>query len=81
MPANDPSVGLDRYGGGTVTVGGNRVTDANNYFAAGRIGSDLGAIQATFDSGSNVTTIIGIPEPSTLLLGAFAALGFLRRRR
>jgi hypothetical protein len=68
--------------GGVVTIGGNRVSAANDYFAAGKIASDLGAIEATFNPGADLTTIIAVPEPATLgLLGAFGAIGLLRRRR
>lgn len=73
---------LNIHQGGMVTVGGNRVADAENYFAAGKIASDLGEIMATFDSGANLTTIVAIPEPATLgLLGVIGAAGLLRRRR
>jgi hypothetical protein len=68
--------------GGTVTIGGNRVTAANNYFTAGLIGTDLSGIQATFDSGLNLTTIVAIPEPNVVtLLGSLGLLSLMRRRR
>lgn len=68
--------------GGTVVVGGNRVSQANDYFAAGKIASDLGAIQATFDGGANETTIIAIPEPATMgLMVAFGGAAMFIRRR
>jgi hypothetical protein len=67
--------------GGTVTIGGNRVTAANNYFTNGLIGTDLSGIQATFDPDLNLTTIIAIPEPGSLALLGLAGLGMLARRR
>lgn len=67
--------------GGTVTVGGNRVTAANDYFTNGLIGTNLSGIQATFDSGLNRTTIVAIPEPGSLSLLGLAGLGLLARRR
>ena len=67
--------------GGTVTIGGNRVTAANDYFTAGLIGTDLSGILATFDSDSNLTTIVAIPEPGSLALLGMAGLGLLARRR
>jgi hypothetical protein len=67
--------------GGTVTVGGNRVTAANDYFAAGRIGTNGTGIQASFDPGLNLTTIVAIPEPGALALLGVASLGLLTLRR
>jgi hypothetical protein len=67
--------------GGTVNIGGNRVAAANDYFTAGRIGTDGTGIQATYDSGSNLTTIVAIPEPGTPVLWCMAGLAVLLRRR
>jgi hypothetical protein len=69
-------------GTGTVTVGGNRVSSANDYFALGKIAADTGEILATYDADLDLTTIIAIPEPGTVsLLGMVGVLGLLRRRR
>ncbi len=80
-----PGSVLSINGTGVVTVGGDRVNAANDYFGAGKITSDLGGILATHDGDSNTTTIVGmiIPEPSTLALMGFAgiALAFRRTRR
>jgi len=69
-------------GSGVVIVGGDRVDAANDYFTAGKIASDQGAILATFDGGANETTIIAIPEPATLgMLAVFGAgMIYVRRR-
>lgn len=67
--------------GGTVIVGGNRVTAANDYFALGKIGSDLGEIKATYDSLTAKTTIVAIPESATLgLVIAFGGALLVTRR-
>jgi hypothetical protein len=67
--------------GGTVTIGGNRVTAANDYFANGLIGTDGTGIEATYDSDLNLTTIVAIPEPGSPALVGLAGLGLLTRRR
>jgi hypothetical protein len=67
--------------GGSVVIGGNRVTAANDYFTNGLIGTDGTGIQATFDSGLNLTTIVAIPEPGSFLLVGLAGLGLLGCRR
>jgi hypothetical protein len=68
--------------GGKVTIGGDRVTAANNYFTNGLIGTNGTGIQASFDSGLNLTTIVAIPEPSfTAMLGSLGLLSLMRRRR
>ncbi len=68
--------------GGTVIASGNKVTSANDYFTTGRIATDGTGISATYDSGSNTTTIVAIPEPATLgMVVAFGgALLFIRRK-
>ena len=50
-------------GGGTVNVGGNRVAQANEWFAEGKIASDTGMIEVSFDAGANLTTITA-PAPA-----------------
>jgi hypothetical protein len=72
---------LNIYQGGMVTIGGNRVAAANDYFTAGLIGTDLSGIQATFNPELNRTTIVAIPEPGSLAWLGMAGLGLLVRRR
>lgn len=68
--------------GGTVVVGGNRVSEANDYFTDGKIASDQGGINAIYDSETLTTTIVAIPEPATVGLVAMfgGAVLFIRRR-
>lgn len=68
-------------GTGVIIVGGNRVNQANDYFAIGKIGSDLGAINAVYTADGDFTTITAIPEPATLgLMGIFGAAIYFKRR-
>ncbi len=78
LSIQDGSV-LNILGAGVVTVGGNRVNAANDYFGIGKITSDTGSILATYDSGANLTTIV-TPEPVSMLLLGLGGL-FIRKRR
>lgn len=71
---------LNINGTGQMVIANNYVDIVNAYFTAGKIASDLGAIQATFADGK--TTVIAIPEPATLgMVAAFGgAILFIRRR-
>lgn len=72
---------LNINGTGTVIVGGNRVDQANDYFALGKIASDLGAINSVYTAEGDFTTITAIPEPATLSLLGLGALALLRKKK
>ena len=61
-------------------MGGNRVGQANDYFALGKIASDLGAIEAVYTADGDFTTITAIPEPATMMLLGLGGL-LIRRKK
>ena len=68
--------------GSTITLSGNRVSEVNTWIADNALRSNVGSLSASYDSLSDVTTVI--PEPSTaaFLLGlGGASLALIRRRR
>lgn len=67
-------------GTGTVIIGGNRVNEADAYFALGKIASDLGAIQSVYDETGEFTTITAVPEPATMILLGLGGM-LIRKRR
>lgn len=78
--ANDGSIQdgsvLNINGGGTVNVGGNRVNQTNEWFAEGKIASDAGVIEVTFDAEADLTTITA-PAPGLTLQISPEDTGFL----
>ncbi len=73
---------LNINGTGVVTINGDRLASADSYIAAGKILTDDVSLSVTYDTVSDVTTIVAIPEPATLgMVAAFGgALIFIRRR-
>jgi hypothetical protein len=75
---------LNINGTGVVKVMGNRGTQADAYFALGKIASDKGGIQWVYTPGAvgqDYTTITAIPEPMTMSLLGLGALALLRKKR
>ena len=67
--------------GGLLTVKGDQIGSLNNYIAANEIVGVGGTLDVSYDSGSNLTSVMVVPEPSVaVLLGALPLLLSRRRR-
>ncbi|MGA2916671.1 MAG: PEP-CTERM sorting domain-containing protein [Sedimentisphaerales bacterium] len=69
--------------GGVLQLIGNDTATVNGFVTAGKIITSLenGTIQATYNSGTNRTTVIAIPEPATICLLGFGVLSLIRRKK
>jgi hypothetical protein len=69
--------------GGVLKLIGNDTAVVNGFITAGKIITSLenGTIQVSYDSGTNRTTVLAIPEPATICLLGFGVLGLFGRKK
>jgi len=70
--------------GGTLILSGDRVDRINGFIGDGYITTEYGStdlLNVSYDSNTGFTSVIAIPEASTLALGALGLLGLMGIRR